>query len=211
MEQLSSNFKGFIKEHVEAKGTTVHKLSQQTGIAERHIQALIDGNTKHLPSAPYVRGYLVKIAEILELNSNALWKIYSEEYNVHTSGAVDSLPTNRFALKRIQKKWFVIGALVAIAVLYVFSNADRFLGQPVLELSRPIADVTRTNFDTIQLAGVVNATDKLLIDNEEVIPDSEGNFQKTYPLQPGLNQIEFRVKRFLGRELVETRQVIYQP
>jgi cytoskeletal protein RodZ len=204
------NFKDFLKEQFEVKGVTPEKMSEHTGISERHIRALLQGETKKLPSAPYVRGYLSKIARVLDLNSSSVWKIYTEEFSVATSGPVDHLPRNRYAIQAVNRKWLFIGVGAFIVFLYLTLNASRLFGRPSLEISTPPSDTTTTNLATILLAGTVNPQDKLLIDNEEVIPDSTGSFSKEYALQPGLNQIQFTVSRFLGREMTVTRKVIYR-
>ena len=205
------HFKDFLKEQMESKNFTVAKISDHTGISERHIQALLLGETEKLPSTPYVRGYLSKIANVLELNSNVLWKIYVQEFSTPSSGPLDHLPLNRYAIRPVNKVWLTVGILAVLLFFYFLANTPHLFGEPTLKLQSPAAETTTTNFDTIPLTGAISPSDKLLIDNQEVVPNASGQFTTTYHLQPGLNQIEFTVKRFLGKELKVERKVIYQP
>jgi cytoskeletal protein RodZ len=204
------SFSEFLQAQISEKGLTVEKLARQTGISERHLRALFEGDYKKLPSAPYVRGYLSKIAALLDLNTNSLWKIYQDEHHTYHSGPKDVLPLNRYALKRVNKKSLLGVLIVAVVVAYVFVNAPRLFGQPDLQLTIPTTEEdTISTAETIVLQGSINPGDRLRVSDQEVGVQSDGTFSYSYHLEPGLNRIEFRVNRFLGRELVVVRNVIF--
>src|SRR3990167_724812 len=203
--------KDLLRDQMEAKGVTLERVKQQTGIAERYIMAFLEGKKEKLPAAPYVRGYLIRIASLLDLNGQELWKMYENELVSKRSGAKDIMPFNRYALKKINKK-MVVGALVAaLFAFYGIMNVSRFLGGGQLEIVNPAAETVVTTANLITLSGKSSPNDKLMIDNEEVPVDESGNFSKEYTLLPGLNRVEFSVKRLLGREIRTVRQIIYQP
>lgn len=205
------SFHEFLKEQIADKGFSVKKIALETGIAERHLQALLDADVKRLPSAPYIRGYLVKIAKLLDLNSNALWNIYQEEHLISTSGAADTLPGNRYALRAIPRSLAAAAVLLLLAALYLGTNAGRLFGKPRLEIYSPPTVTALTNLSPFALAGAINPADRLLIGGEEVVVESNGAFRKEYALEPGVNQIEFSVRRFLGKEIRIVRRIIYAP
>lgn len=204
-------FREFLKEQIAEKGFSVKKIALETGIAERHLQALLEGDAKRLPSAPYIRGYLAKIAKLLELNGNALWNIYQEEHPIATSGAADTMPGNRYALRSIPKPLAAAAAFLVLAALYLGANASRLFGKPRLQVDSPPTPTALTNISPFTLAGAINPSDRLLIGSEEVVVESNGAFRKDYSLEPGVNQVEFSVKRFLGQELRVVRRIIYTP
>ena len=67
-----------LKEQFAIKGYNIERLTRITGIPERYIEGLINGDYNKLPPAPYVRGYLLAIAPLLDLNAEGLWEEYKK-------------------------------------------------------------------------------------------------------------------------------------
>lgn len=208
---MEKSFHEILKEQFHNKGFSVEKLSNLTAIPDRFLNALLEGDFKKLPPAPYVRGYLIKIAAILDLDSQSLCESYKNEQSVKSSGAEDRLPVNRFAIKHINKK-MAMGAVAGILVgVYLVWNIGHLIGRPKLEIAYPLAQTMIVAEPLITVAGNVDPADKLFINEQESVVGAEGDFSMDYNLEPGLNTLELKVKRFLGREAKAVRQVIYQP
>ena len=85
------------------------------------------------------------------------------------------------------------------------------LGIPEIKINRPANSGEITNEQFIKINGTVSDFfDKLTINNEEIPVEKNGEFKKEYQLQSGVNKIEFKVKRFLGKEIKVEREIIYQ-
>lgn len=203
--------KDTLKEQMQAKGWNAERLAIQTGIPERHIVSLIEDRREHLPAQPYVRGYIMKLASLLELDGMELWNLYKNDVGVKSSGPLDRLPENRFALKKINKRHAMILIAATLVVIYAGANVDRFIGKPKLEITSPASDTVITSANSIELLGRIDIDDNLTIDGEPVRPDSDGKFSFEYALKPGVNRVEFVVKKLLGKETTAMRQIIYQP
>ena len=200
-----------LKEAMEIKGLSIARLQQLTDIPERYLETIFKGELKKMPAAPYIRGYLYKLSEILGLNGEELWQRYKREAEIFSSGAQDRLPENRFAIKTISKKWIVGGIIGVIILIYLGINAGRLLGKPELTINLPISDTTLTNLPNATISGKINPNDILKINSQEIIANKEGEFEKKYNLQLGINNFEISVKKFLGRETKVVKQIIYQP
>lgn len=200
-----------IKEAMGIKGLSIARIQQLTDIPERYIETILKGELKKMPAAPYIRGYLYKLSEILGLNGEGLWQQYKKEVEIFSSGAKDRLPENRFAIKTISKKWIVGGIIGIIILIYLGVNASRLLGKPELTINLPISDTTLTNLSNATISGKINPNDILKINGQEIISNKEGEFEKKYNLQLGINNFEISVKKFLGRETKVVKQIIYQP
>ena len=204
------NFHEFFSEIVENSGSSIEKMAELTGISQRYLKAFCEGDFKKLPSLPYVRGYLMKISNVLGINGQELWQAYKEELKEKIV-VDDKLPINRFALKPRNFKRLVIGIIIIFAIIFLIWRLDDLLGIPKIEITNPVNDLI-VNEDIVNIKGVVNNyRDKLLINNEEIFISKNGIFEKEYHLAPGANAIEFRLKRFLGKEIKVVKQVIYQP
>jgi hypothetical protein len=208
--EAHKDLKTLLNDALELRNVNHEKLAQLTGVPERFLWAIQNLEIDKLPSLPYVRGYIKKISEVLDLNHEELWGLYKKELGYKTSGAYDKLPTNRFAIKHLSKNSILLGALGLLLILYLATNFARLIGKPNLIITYPNESVIATLENPIVLTGRLNQKDKLTINGEEIFINSDGSFLKEYTLQPGANNIEFKAKRLLGKEITVIRQIIYQ-
>lgn len=225
---------GFLAAQMKNKGFSVKKLSEATGVAPAHIENMLRGDFEELPSAPYLRGYLVRIGKTLGFDGEEWWAKLKSGSVAHDSGPSDVLPRNRFVRKEAPKwLWLSIAAGVLI-VAYLAFALPRILGRPSLAVIYPPASpfvATSTTFtfqgtahnaDGLSLSsggagvggsagnGAAGATPSVSASASEEIPIApDGTWQKTVLLQNGLNTFEFAAKKFLGGEADVVEQVIY--
>ena len=210
--EYHKNLKSLLDEALELRNVNLEKLSALTGIPERYIWAIQNVEIDKLPPYPYVRGYIKKISLALSLNHDEIWELYKKELSHKTSGAYDKLPSNRFAIKEVSKKSIGLGLLAILLLIYLGMNLNRLIGEPELIITNPQELIVAVTGELFELSGRLGQRrDKLLINNEEIFVESDGSFTKDINLQPGLNTIEFKAKRLLGREKIAIRQILYQP
>lgn len=198
-------------ERLEQQGLTADKAIQITGIPKHYFESMLCGKWTKLPAAPYVRGYLKKLESVLETDNNYLWETYKEEMDPKTSGAKDKLPENRYAIKSRHFRWIWPAAIVIILGIYGVFNAPRFLGLPKLEVTNPFEASVVSQSQIFFIEGKVDPNDKLFINGEEMFVDKTGHFSENYNLQPGVNIFELTARKFLGKEVKITKQIVYQP
>ncbi len=210
MNSDKKSFNELFKEAVELRGLNLERLAETTGIPRNYLAAFIAGDLKKLPPLPYVRGYLMKISEVLGIDGNYLWALYKEEISLQLKNS-DHLPINRFAIKRINKKKIIFGIVLIFAIIYIAFRFNNLVGIPEIKIIQPTRDNLIVNERLFELSGEINNFfDKLTINGEEISVEKSGKFEKEYQLQPGANKIEFKVKRFLGKEIKVEREIIYQ-
>ncbi|MDO8584992.1 MAG: helix-turn-helix domain-containing protein [bacterium] len=204
--------KELISEALEQKGLNREKLAQTTGIPDRFLDIFLDGGSTNLPAAPYVRGYLKKIAGALDLDAEELWRMHEREFPARRSGETDMLPGNRFAIQSVNKVVIIMITVGILALAYMGINSDRLMGAPSLTINNPSAEALSVASPTITIDGFLgNPDDTLTINNETVYVDENGQFKKTFPLDEGLNNFDISAKRFLGKTVTVQRQVVYTP
>jgi len=198
-----------IQDLMEGKGITVERLSYTTNIPKRFITALKEGNLKALPAKPYVRGYLLKIAAALEVEPDVILEAYQESTEIKTSGEKDRLPVNRFVIHKISKS-FLIGLLaILIIIVFLVIRFKDIVGTPSINIALPDNTLVSKE-EVLEIRGSINPRDRLTLNQEIVYTDDSGNFKAEVSLSPGLNTLEFDVKRFLGRETKVTKQIFYE-
>lgn len=206
MEQ--QDFSSFLKDRIRDRGLSLKRLSEASGVPINSLESLIYGNEEKFPPAPYLRGYLIKLGDVLDFDPEPWWKEFKEKQTLKASGPQDRLPYNRFAIKTTHKYlWLTITALIVLG--YLGFRFYPIFGKPQLTVIYPKEPLISVKDDTITLTGVANG-DKVTVNREEIAVGDDGMWQKRVQLQPGLNTIEITAKKFLGKETKIIRQVIYE-
>jgi len=206
------SFEQFFAERIKAKGFSLKKLSDVTGIAPVHIENLLRGDFSHIPSAPYFRGYLMRLGKVLDFDGAAWW--VRLKGGAKNSGEQDVLPRNRF-IKAAPPKY--IWALIAGAVVlfYLIFQFTRIVGKPTLTVTFPRENPYRTENTTLTMTGTTHGADSLYINDTQEVPlNSDGSWQETVLLGNasggGLNSFKLTAKKFLGGSTDFTEQIWYQ-
>mgnify|MGYP000123683166 CR=1 FL=1 len=205
----NKSFQEALKDAISFKGMDIERLAEITGVPKNYLAAFVSGDFKKLPPPPYVRGYLMKVSAALGIDADYLWNIYKKEITLGIKRS-DKLPINRFAPQRKNRKKTIMLIVLFFVIIYLVFRIDDIVGIPKIEIIRPAESGEITNEQSVKLSGNLNNFfDKLTINNEEVPVEKNGNFEKEYQLQPGANKIEFKVKRFLGKEIKVEREIIF--
>ncbi len=201
-----------LKDALRAKGMSANKLAEITEITPRYIRALIDNDPENLPPAPYVRGYLERIAQALDTDAQTLWRQYQHDERLDRSGEKDLLPSNRFAHPRVNKKAIALTIVVLVALVYFVPQIANFFGRPGITITDPATNDQIVPTSDFFITGKVDdPKDKVLINSEEVIVNPDGTFSKEVLLQNGSNTYTIVAHRFLGRDTTVVRTIILAP
>ena len=210
METDAVSFEQFFSERIKERGITLRKLADATGIAPMHIESLLRGDFDALPSAPYLRGYLLRLGDELGFDGEEWWKRLRREGIIKNySGSADTLPRNRFIRETPPKYLWLIAAAALIAIYFAF-QAPRILGTPVITVTFPTANPYSTTSSTITITGTVSNADTLYLNNTQEIPVApDGSWQETVLLGAGENPFKISAKKFLGGESAVTENILY--
>ena len=202
-------FENFFNERVKERGLNLKKLSEVSGIAVKHIEALANGNFGNLPSAPYFRGYLQKLGEVLDFDWEIWWARFKTSGLVKDAGPKDLPPRNRFLRPIIYKNiWFA--AIVIVVFLYFVFQAAKILGRPTIIITHPAQNPATVSNNEIEIAGNVKNGSELYVNGEFVQVAKDGSWQKDVLLENGLNSLQITAKKFLGGETRVVQQILYE-
>lgn len=195
-----------LAELMDAEGVSPEKLSALTNIPTRFIVSLKEGELDKLPAEPYVRGYLKKIADALKTDEEALINAYKESKRIAKVGATDTLPSNQYARVPMKKSWLLVPIiLIAFSVMF-YVRQNQIFGIPELTLDVPSVVYA----ESLLVEGNIRPGDKITLNGELLPTDKTGHFEETIFLRPGLNTLEFKVSRFLGKETIVVKEVYYE-
>jgi len=199
-------------DQIEYNDLDIKKVIKATEMPEEYLEAILDDIPEKLPAFPYIRVYLVKLAEVLKLNPDEVVESYKKEFSEKISGSQDLLPSNRFSLPSEKKKFILIFAFIIILIFGYWLTTTSFFGKPNIEIAYPPSDPSPylVNEKIIELRGRIDPSDKLSINQEVVTTDNEGRFIYSYNLSNELNFINFKVEKLLGGSLEVSRQVFFE-
>ncbi|HUX36082.1 MAG TPA: helix-turn-helix domain-containing protein [Candidatus Paceibacterota bacterium] len=205
-----SEFANFLNERVRERGLTMKRLSELTGVSLKHLEGIFSGDPARLPSYPYLKGYLTKLGEVLDFDSSEAWEQMKKFSGAQSSGKMDELPRNRFS-KRPVGRYFIIGGIVAVVILYACFRFYQISGKPDVVILYPSENMIVVDINSVTISGKISNGDELRINGEQVDIQPNGSWQKNVSLQPGINTMEIKASKFLGRETDIVRQIVYQP
>lgn len=211
METEMKTLSQLIAESMRRAGLDVERLGRLTGISERFIGALLEEKLNDLPSAPYVRGYLKRISEVLNLNGEEIWRVYlKDRQEIRRSGEKDKLPANRFAASPLLKRPVVIIILLILVLLvYFLLRSGTIFGQTEINFIGLGESYVVSPGSEFVIRGTIEPLASLTMNGTRLYPDEEGYFEVKVQLQPGLNTFEFKVAKFLGEEKTIVKQIFY--
>lgn len=208
MSSEKKNLSELLNDLLTSRALTPEKLSLATNIPRRFINSLLAGEYRNLPSKPYIHGYLIKISMALDVDPEMLLQSYKASTELPSSGKRDQLPENRFAVKPVNRNLIIGAVIILLTVGIIIFRFNDIVGTPYLEVNVP----TTSSSEILQVTGKVKSGDRVTLNGEVVYPQNDGTFEKDVLLNTsGPTTLEFTVKRFLGRQITITRQVMYQP
>lgn len=204
-----ADFATFFNEKVKARGLSLKKLADVSGVPLVHLTNISMGRYDDLPPAPYLRGYLNTLGPLLDFDAHAVWPEFKRIHLVKASGAEDELPRNRFAA-RSRRIRGAVGATIAIVVVlgYIGYESGRIFGTPDIRVLFPHEDMQRVQESAITMSGELRNGSVLTINGEQV-PLHDGTWEVRIELRPGQNTVVLSAKKFLGRETHLTRSIFY--
>jgi len=202
------DFKNFLEEKLKEKGWSLKRLSEVSGISLSNLENLVNENFTSLPAAPYIRGYLIRLGKILEFDYVIWWEYFQKQNSIKKSGEKDELPRNRFESKSIFKP-ILISFIILLIIFYIVLRFNFILGKPIIKVNIE-EGILNTNEQNFLLRGQIKNADKVFVNSSEANIDSNGEFEKEILLQPGINTIEIRAQKTLGKETKLIRQIFYE-
>jgi len=196
----------------QEKKISVLEVSKRLKIRVIYLEALEKANYKALPTGVYGRNFLREYAQFLGLDSTQLLSQFARETKNSTP-----LDGDMFERKVVSRRNLVvlpqllrnaiIGVLITACLVYLIFLLQRIFEPPVLIIAFP-----PDNFTTFDIRLVIQGQSEpetdIKINNQNVLADNQGYFEREVYLQQGLNIIEVTSEKKYSRSATITRQVL---
>ncbi len=91
-----------------------------------------------------------------------------------------------------------ISSAIVLALVYMLWQLSILFSSPPLEISHPVNNQVLAS-DYVEVVGSTSSSSQVLIEGQEVLVDSEGNFTYNLVLPVGINTISVVAQSRLGR------------
>ena len=205
-----SEFQIFFNSRLRERGLTLRKVAELTGINLKHLEYMSAGNFDDLPPAPYFRGYLFKLSGVLSFDPEEWWEVFRTSKILKSSGVEDELPKNRFVRRSYGRLIFPVLGILVVA-LYLGFRSSAIIGEPTLTITEPSENPTTVTQKQFTVRGTLKGGEKVVVGGTEIPISPDGAWAAPVLLEAGLNTVEIRAKKLLGREINIVRHIIYVP
>jgi len=181
------------------KGLSLTEVKKETNIQIKHLEVLEKGDYKKLPGSIYVRSWLKIYGQLLELPVAELLEDYKIQniINKKLEKITEKKKKNKLIhnlLKPKTIKIILINLIVLTLLGYLVWEIKKIISPPYIKITEPSNNYI-TKESTISILGETMPEVELMINNEKVLLDKEGNFKKDINLMLGLNNLEISAKK----------------
>lgn len=189
---------------------TLDEIAEKTKIRPEFLTAIEKGEYEKLPSSSYAQGFVRNYASFLGLSQKEILPLFRREFDEKKAFKVlpDGLTqSSGFSLTRarIQQSFFIV-ALAGIALLgYLGFQYRSMFFSPMLTVYSPKQNAQTK--DEITVSGKTDPNATILINNEPVLLNTNGEFTKNLTLFPGKTSITLKAKNRFGKETILERNI----
>lgn len=202
-----------LKQARKKKEITLDQTEEETKVRVKYLRALEEGRYDNLPNDVYAIGFLGKYVDFLGLNKESLVLRYKTERGKEKEN-YKLMPT-----RRMREPWLfftsktLIILMVVLIVLgiigYIVYSVRSLTSAPNLQISSPSQEQVLKE-DKVDIIGKTDAGVTLLINNQTILLDGNGNFNQQVKLNPGLNTFEIKAINQLKKETVKQIKILGQ-
>jgi len=202
-----------LKEARERKKVSLKEVEKITKIQAKYLEALENSQYEKLPSDVYTRNFLKVYTQLLGLKFESIFELYKREKsffdNLNEKKKVPFKFKPRFMITPQLIKIILVGFIVIILLVYLGRGIKRIISVPILIVNNPQNKLI-TNQEFVKVEGRTEKEVRVTINNQEVLSDKNGYFEKTIDLQKGLNIIKVTAARKHSKENVVYREILVE-
>lgn len=183
---------------------SLQDVSKATRIQVKYLELLEGGAYEKLPADVYVRGFLRSYARYLNIDEQALVKLYERERNIQANlghetkkkeAAFNLAPISLVVTSRTLI-FGMIGLLLFGAFLYLYREFKSFGSEPLLVIYSPENGSVVESGEAL-LSGKTDRGAQVTLNGQGIFVDNDGLFHEKLVLDPGINAVNLRtVNRF---------------
>lgn len=167
------------------KDLSVEEISKKLKIPAKYLTALEEEDTTSFPPQPYCSLIIKDYANFLRLDGQDILKLFLRDFSIQNNQKRQKQKTFSFT-PQLTFTLLTIVSFIGFS-LYLVSEYIKFNRPPQLKVNWPTQQIL--NSSAFDLSGSTDSESTVRINQDLVIVDPQGNFQKKLILSSGENKI----------------------
>lgn len=202
-------------------GDRLRRARKQNGLSYRELGATLRinpeflkyleyGQYNQLPGKIYIKNYLKKYCQYLNLNWPNLEKIFEQEIIIYQQKQPKKMQSkfNQHALI-LPKIAVLAGLIVLLAAISIYIISETInISRPPLLTVYDFPDQQSITTHSVTLKGKTDPEAKVTINWQEITIDAAGNFTELINLQEGINTLRIAAKNKHSKENIIYKQIL---
>lgn len=202
-----------LKRERERLSLSLAAVASQTGVSEKYLAALENGEYAAVPGEVYRKKFLESYAAALSLPIADVFTLYERERKV-VVGKDQRRPRILRQPSVVNLRTFFVRAGIAGLVLllagYLTVKVLGVLTPPELQVTQPAADA-RVSEEKLRVTGTTAPEATVKLNGQEVFLDATGAFTEDITLTEGLNVLTVTAKKDRSKARTVVRNIVYDP
>lgn len=174
------------------KKLTFEEIETHLRIRKKFLVALEENSWDKLPSLPYIKGFLKNYSSFLGLKPDEMMAIFrrqfrqQEKQGLLPEGVTEPLNQSFFRYTPKTISILIIVFFILFFFGYLFYQYRNITSPPPLDITSPKEGQIFSS-ERIAVTGITNTDAVVLINNQKIAVNDNGNFSTTLTLSPGTN------------------------
>lgn len=197
----------------QEKRVDLEKVEKILKINKKYLLALEKGDYQILPISIYTKNFTRAYAKYLGVNAKKINQLIDRELEIveqvqkSTTAPKTDWQQNKIIITPKIIRNVLVVVLSLACIIYLGYQVKTIFSPPFLTIINPEPNlITEDNFITVE--GQTLPEVKITINNQEILANKKGWFNKTIDLQTGLNIIEIKAQKKHGQPQTVIRQVL---
>lgn len=201
----------FLNEARRRKKYSLVRLEELTKIKKNFLKALEDEDWENLPTFATVSGFVKNIASVLEIDEKVATATLKRDYPVKEL-SINPRPDISTKFVWSPKLTFAIGVgtVLVAAASYLGFQYKKFISPPFLVVYQPQNEQV-VNSSYVVVEGMTDTDAKLVVNNQPVITDQDGNFKVQLKVARETKEIVIQSISRSGKETLIRRSITVRP
>lgn len=181
---------------------SLEDVEKHTKIRKELLEALEKNDYDKLPPATFVQGFIKNYGKYLNLNVDKLLALFRRDYETsrHPAVVLESFSKPLGGRRILFTPSRLLGIAVTLIILsffgYLWLEYRQFVGSPNLTVNSP-QDQQTVDIPTVVVSGRTDPETKVLVNNQSIGVDKEGNFKEEVKLSSSNNTLSIvAISRF---------------
>lgn len=189
------------------KSWELSEISKKLKIPIKSLEAIENEDISNFPSEPYCSLIIKDYADFLGLNGEDTICLFRRDFDQKTKNKTQQ--NNFFSFTPQFTFTISIFIIIVLFSFYLIFEYIKFNQPPKLKINWPLESTASSQL--IDLSGTTDSESTIRINQDLIIIDNQGNFQKKINLSEGENKIIIESKSPSGKTTTEEKVINYLP